>query len=103
MIEPPPAVRWDFRSRDLAMNILLPDPDRRGLYDWRSIYYLNKQAETDTPLVQPHVIDFLKQTRWVDFLIEYHRDVPLKGLLPARIPDFPVFNAEYKPRRGDKR
>jgi hypothetical protein len=103
LVEPPPAVRWDFRSRDLAMNILLPDPDRRGLYDWRSIYYLNKHAETDTPLVQPHVIDFLKQTRWVDFIIEYHRDVPLKGLLPARIPDFPVFNAEYKPRRDNNK
>jgi len=102
LLEPPPTVRWDFRARALAMNILLPDPDRRGLYDWRSIYYLNKTAETDVPLVQPHVIDFLKHTRWVDFIIEYHRDTPFKGLLPALIPRFPVFNAAYKPRRGDK-
>lgn len=99
LVEPPPTVRWDFRSRDLAMNILLPDPDRRGLYDWRSIYYLNKNAEADVPLVQPHVIDFLKHTRWVDFVIAYHQGAPFKGLLPALIPSFPVFNARYKPGR----
>lgn len=99
LLEPPPTVRWDFRARDLAMNILLPDPDRRGLYDWRSIYYLNKTAETDVPLVQPHVIDFLKHTRWTDFIIEYHKGAPFKGLLPASIPRFPVFNATYQPRR----
>jgi len=91
-------VRWDFTDRKaLAMNILLPDPDRRGLWDWRSPFYLNITAETDTPRVQPHVIDFLKSTDWVDFLIEYHRDVAFKGLLPALIPEFPVFKTDYKP------
>ena len=89
---------WDFSSKDLAMNILLPDPDLRGLWDWRSPFYLAVDAESDRPLVQPHVIDFLKITDWVDFIKEYHRDVKFAGLWPAAIPPFPVFNAKYEPK-----
>jgi hypothetical protein len=80
----------------------LPDPDLSGLWDWRSPFYLAVDAEADRPLVQPHVIDFLKVTDWVDFLKELHIDVPFKGLLPAAIPTFPVFNASYEPKREYK-
>jgi hypothetical protein len=90
-------IRWNFSERTLAMNILLPDPTRQGLWDWRTPFYMNVDAENDDPKVQPHVIDFLKATDWVDFLREYHKDTPFVGLLPALIPDFPVFKADYKP------
>jgi hypothetical protein len=92
-------IEWDFSSPNLAMNILLPDPDLRGLWDWRSPYYMAVDAESDRPLVQPHVIDFLKITDWVDFIREYHRGVAFAGLLPAAIPAFPAFNASYEPTR----
>jgi len=39
-------------------------------------------------------------TDWVDFIIEYHKDVPFVGLLPAQIPEFPHFNKGYQPPRG---
>jgi hypothetical protein len=81
-------VVWDFSAPTLAMNILLPDPGRQGLWDWRSPFYLAIDAENDTPRVQPHVIELLKTTDWVDFLKEYHRQTPFKGLFPARIPEF---------------
>lgn len=86
-----PTITWDFSRPALAMNILCPDPLRRGLWDWRSPYYLQKAPSA----AQPQVIDFLKNTAWVDFLIEYHRDAPFKGLLPAAIPAFPVFNRRH--------
>ena len=95
-------IAWDFSSPDLAMNIFLPDPDLSGLWDWRSPFYLAVDAESDRPLVQPHVIDFLKVTDWVDFIKELHLGVPFKGLLPAAIPTFPVFNASYEPQREHK-
>ncbi|HEY0858649.1 MAG TPA: clostripain-related cysteine peptidase [Albitalea sp.] len=90
-----PNVLWDFTRPDLAMNILCPDPALRGLWDWRSPFYLQVQQEPGQPVVQPHVIDFLKQTAWVDFIIEYHRDVPFRGLLPAAIPAYPIFNRKH--------
>ena len=93
-------VQWDFKpneKNDLAMNILLLDPLRKGIWDWRAPYYMDIKAEANVPLVQPHVIDFLKKTKWVEFIDEYHKDVPFLGLLAARIPDFPTFNAEFEP------
>jgi hypothetical protein len=56
--------------------------------------------------IQPHVIRFLTDTDWVEFIDEYHKGVRFKGLLAARIPDFPVFNPRYvapdpQPGRGD--
>lgn len=90
-----PNVLWDFSRPDLAMNILCPDPALRGLWDWRSPFYLQPNQDPAQPLVQPHVIDFLKQTAWVDFIIEYHRDVPFRGLLPAAIPEYPIFNRKH--------
>jgi hypothetical protein len=90
-----PAVRWNFSEPALAMNIFLPDPLLRGLWDWRSPHYLDVNPDPAKPAVQPAIIDFLQVTDWVDFLIEYHRDTPFFGLLPAAIPEYPVFNADY--------
>lgn len=90
-------VEWNFAVRDMAMNILLPDPLRRGLWDWRATFYMNVNPDPNAPRVQPQVIDFLKVTDWVDFLDEYHRDVKFVGLLTARIAEFPAFNARFEP------
>jgi len=90
---------WDFTSKNLAMNIFLPDPLRKGLWDWRSQYYLDVNPDPNKPQVQRQIIDFVKVTDWVDFLIEYHRDVPFVGLLPAQVPEFPILNRAYKPPR----
>lgn len=92
-----PSVQWDFSSMTLAMNIFLPDPLLRGLWDWRSPYYLDVNPDPAKPAVQLGIIDFLQVTDWVDFLIEYHRETPFVGLLPAAIPEFPVFNASFEP------
>ena len=90
-----PEVLWDFSRADLAMNILCPDPALRGLWDWRSPFYLQVKQDPAAPLVQPQVIDFLKTTAWVQFIIEYHKDVPFVGILPAAIPDYPIFNRKH--------
>jgi hypothetical protein len=92
-----PAVTWNFTSRALAMNILCPDPALRGLWDWRSPFYLQTVPDPAKPPVQPQVIDFLKNTGWVRFIIEYHRDVAFKGILPAAIPDFPPYTGKITP------
>jgi hypothetical protein len=86
-----PTVLWDFSRPDLAMNILCPDPALRGLWDWRSPFYL----QTTPQPVQPHVIGFLQQTAWVPFVIEYHKAAPFRGLLPAAIPEYPIFNRKH--------
>lgn len=94
-------IRWDFRADTLAMNIFLPDPLRDGVWDWRSSYYV--EVNPDTP-VQRGVIDFLTSTNWVDFLKEYHRDVPFRSFHVGAIPPLPGFNREAKPvddRGGD--
>jgi hypothetical protein len=90
-----PSVIWNFSRPDLAMNILCPDPALRGLWDWRSPYYLQVVPDATLPVVQPHVIDFLKNTAWVKFIIEYHKQVPFVGLLPAAIPEYPIFNRRH--------
>ena len=60
-------------------------------WDWRSPFYLQKAP---TP-AQPQVIDFLKSTAWVDFIIEYHKQSKFVGLLPAAIPDYPIFDRKH--------
>jgi hypothetical protein len=90
---------WDFRSPYLAMNIFLPDPMRIGRWDWRSPYYLDVNPDPSKPQVQRNIIDFVKITDWVDFIIEYHKQVPFVGLLPAQLPEFPHFNRKFQPRR----
>jgi hypothetical protein len=94
-----PDNEWNFSSKDLAMNIFLPDPLLNGLWDWRSQYYLDVNPDPTRPQRQRHVIDFLKETDWVDFLIEYHKDTPLVGLLPAQIPVTPMVHSKTDPRR----
>jgi hypothetical protein len=101
-----PDVKWDFSSPDLAMNIFLPDPLLNGLWDWRSQYYLDVNPDPSKPQVQRNIIDFVKVTDWVDFLIEYHKEAPFVGLLPALIPDMPILHSKFDPRRrcsGDDR
>ena len=91
-------ITWNFSSPYLAMNIFLPDPLLRGLCDWRTPFYLDVNPDPTLPPVQPAIIEFVKVTDWVDFLIEYHRDAPAPKLLPAAIPEFPVFNAKFDPK-----
>lgn len=80
---------WDFTERTLAMNIFLPDPLRTGQWDWRSTYYVDVNPDPAKPLVQPGVIEFLKATNWVEFLVEYHKDVPFKAFHVGSIPMLP--------------
>lgn len=96
-------VVWDFNpaKKSLAMNIFLPDPRREGVWDWRSPYYLTVNPDPTKPRVQPNIIDFVKVTDWVDFLIEYHKDVKFVGLLAPSIPVFPVFNARFELPKPD--
>ncbi len=89
-------IRWDFRSPLLAMNIFLPDPLRDGVWDWRSTYYVDVNPDQKAPL-QRGVIDFLKDTTWVDFLVEYHKDVPFKSFHVGSIPRLPGFNPRAEP------
>lgn len=94
---------WDFRAPHLGLNILLPDPARQGIWDWRSPYYLSGKVDPDKPPAHRHVIGFLadqgsQRPRWVEFIVEYHRDVPFVGFLPARAPLFPVFDENFKPK-----
>jgi hypothetical protein len=92
-------ITWNFDSPYLAMNIFLPDPLLRGLWDWRSPFYLDVNPDPTLPPVQPHIIDFVKVTDWVDFIVEYHKDSQeWVRLLPASIPEFPVFNAAFDPK-----
>jgi hypothetical protein len=94
-------IRWDFRSTSLAMNIFLPDPLNDGVWDWRSTYYVDVNPDGNPPL-QRGVIDFLKDTTWVDFLVEYHKGVPFKSFHVGTIPRLPGFNprAEAPPVPG---
>lgn len=93
-------IRWDFSAATLAMNIFLPDPLRTGQWDWRSPYYVDVNPAQSPPPLQPGVINFLKETNWVDFLVEYHKDVPFRSFHVGRIPELPVFNAAYEGPRG---
>ncbi len=83
-----PTVLWDFSSNELAMNIYLPDPDLSGTLDWRAPYYFNKQPGA-LP-AQPEVIDFLRNTAWVDFILAYLKGVRFAGLRSPVIPTFPL-------------
>ena len=93
---------WDFRRTHLGLNLMLPDPALDGLWDWRSPYYLAGTAGPAQPTAHKAQIPFLsdrsgRRPPWVEFIVEYHRDVPLKGFLPATAPIYPTFNARFKP------
>jgi hypothetical protein len=95
---------WDFRSPLLGLNILLPDPGLKGLWDWRSPYYLAGRTGTGTPPSVAQQIPFLLDRRggrrapWSQFIVDYHRDIPFDGYQRAVRPAFPVFNARFKPQ-----
>ena len=38
-------VNWNFGSRQLAMNIVLPEALLRGVWEWRSPFYLDVNAD----------------------------------------------------------
>ena len=102
---------WDFRQQHLGLNILLPDPALQGIWDWRSPYYLSGTVDASKAPAHRHVINFLADTNstpppWVEFIVEYHRDVPFVGFMPALAPFFPLFNKRFKgqlPHPGDEK
>ena len=93
---------WDFSDAAVAMNILLPDPDCRGLSDWRTPYYMLGTVDpTRAPALKAQIPLLADRagTRapWPEFLVEYHKDTPFVGLL--RIPPFvfPRFEHKFEP------
>jgi hypothetical protein len=92
------AQSWDFSDDSLAMNIFLPDPERKGRWDWRSPFYMASKLPPGSPNREAHPIDFLTGTRWIDFIDEYHKSVNAFALLPALAPVFPVFNRRFDPK-----
>jgi hypothetical protein len=80
---------WNFSLDTLAMNIFCPDPLRKGIWDWRSPYYLQTKAEQCK--AQPNIIDFLQSFAWVEFIIEYHRDTPFIRLSPVPVLSYPIY------------
>lgn len=79
---------WSFKDAPLAMSIFCPDPSLTGLWDWRAPYYLLG----DEPTLQ-NVIPFFASNAsnaWVQFIIEYHRNVPLVKYLPIEIAKYPM-------------
>jgi hypothetical protein len=89
---------WDFSDSSLALNIFLPDPDRKGVWDWRSPFYMASKQPPGSPNREAHPIDFLTGTRWIDFVDEYHKDLRVFSLLPALAPRFPTFNQKFDPK-----
>lgn len=99
------AIVYDFRDKRLGLNIFFPDPDLRGKWDWRSPYYLSGKVDPTKPPAHRHVIPFLadvreQRPRWVEFIVEYHKETEFVGFFPARAPFFPIFNLRYKPDGG---
>jgi len=88
-------VRWDFSNRRLGLNLFFPDPDLRGLWDWRSPYYLSGRVDPSRPPAQRHVIPFLAERAgqsppWVEFIVAYHETTPFRALLAAKPFFFPL-------------
>jgi hypothetical protein len=92
------AQSWNFSDASLAMNIFLPDPERKGIWDWRSPFYMAAKQPAGAPNREANPIDFLTGTRWIDFIDEYHKDVNVFALLPALAPKFPLFNQRFDPK-----
>lgn len=92
------AQTYDFSDAGLAMNIFLPDPQRKGIWDWRAPFYMASKLPAGAPNREADPIDFLSGTRWIDFIDEYHKNVNVFALLAARAPQFPVFNQRFDPK-----
>jgi len=100
-----PAIVYDFSDKRLGLNIFFPDPALDGKWDWRSPYYLSGTVNPKKPPAHRHVIPFLadvreQRPRWVEFIVEYHKETPFIGFFPARAPFFPIFNVKFDPK-GD--
>ena len=90
-----PSVQWDFTNQRLGLNIFFPDPDLRGLWDWRSPYYLSGRVDPNQPPAHRHVIPFLaqrggKRPPWVEFIVAYHETTPFRAFLAAKPFFFPL-------------
>ncbi len=100
-----PAIVYDFSDKRLGLNIFFPDPALEGRWDWRSPYYLSGTVDKTKPPAHRHVIPFLadlrtQRPRWVEFIVEYHKETQFIGFFPARAPFFPIFDIKFDPR-GD--
>jgi hypothetical protein len=89
---------YNFSDANLAMNVFMPDPERKGVWDWRSPFYMASKLPPGSPNREAHPIDFLTGTRWIDFIDEYHKGLNVFALLPALAPQFPVFNQRFDPK-----
>jgi len=92
-----PFPTYDFSAKDLGLNIFFPDPALEGVWDWRSPYYVAGKVDLTQPPPQRHVIDFLaevggKRPRWVEFIVEYHRETKFVGFHAIQPLVFPLFN-----------
>lgn len=87
-----PEVLWNFEGEKFSLNLLCPDPDLEGLWDWRSAFYLQTAACAAQPVLCP----FITTTGWRDFIEKYHTPpgVEVREFVfrPARIPAYPVCN-----------
>ncbi|MCG3188749.1 MAG: hypothetical protein LKCHEGNO_00904 [Burkholderiaceae bacterium] len=92
------AQTWDFSDRALAMNIFLPDPQRKGVWDWRAPFYMASKLPPGAPNREAEPIPFLTGTRWIDFIDEYHKNPTAFSLLPALAPRFPAFRPKFDPK-----
>ncbi|MFZ1793080.1 MAG: clostripain-related cysteine peptidase [Anaerolineae bacterium] len=88
-----PQLFWNF-SGDLAFNIYLPDPLRKGIWDWRAPFYLCNVVSPASGAIpaQTHVIEFLSTTRWVAFIKKFHEKTVWVGMREIIKPVFPLFN-----------
>ena len=98
-----PGQFWDFRDPRLGMGILLPDPTRIGLSDWRTPYYMAGRVDPARPPALKAQVPFLadrpdgSRAPWPLFIEEYHKDVVFQGLLRIQPPKVPAFDARAKP------
>lgn len=94
---------WDFRDTRLGMNLLLPDPTRIGLSDWRTPYYMTGTVDPTKPPAMKAQVPFLadrpdgSRAPWPLFIEEYHKDVVFQGLLRITPLKFPTYDAKAKP------
>jgi hypothetical protein len=98
-----PAIVYDFSDKNLGLNIFFPDPTLQGKWDWRSPYYLSGTVDPKKPPAHRHVIDFLadgptgQRPSWVEFIVEYHRDVKFASFFAVQPFVFPLFTL----KKGD--
>ena len=98
-----PGQFWDFRDPRLGIGLLLPDPTRIGLSDWRTPYYMAGRVDPVRPPALKAQVPFLadradgSRAPWPLFIEEYHKDVVFQGLLRIQPLRFPVYAAQARP------